>query len=138
MLEKAIAFAKKALEGQYDSKGEPYINHSLRVMDKMTTETEKMVAVLHDVLEDSQCSIHDLHACGFPREVIECVEQLTRKNDVTYFEYIDDIATNDICSKVKLAEIDDNKDVNRVNKLSFQTFSIDTRCDKVREILNNR
>lgn len=137
MLEKAIEFAKKALEGQYVN-GEPYINHSLRIMEQMSTETEKMVAVLHDVLEDSQCNVYDLKAHGFPREVIECVEQLTRNNDVTYFEYIDDISTNDICSKIKLAEIDDNKDINRVNKLSFQTYSIDTRCKKVKEILNNR
>lgn len=137
MLEKAIAFARKALDGQYVN-GEPYINHSLRIMEQMSTETEKMVAVLHDVLEDSQYTIYDLKEWGFPREVIECVEQLTRNNDVTYFEYIDDISTNEICSKVKLAEIEDNKDVNRVNKLSFQTYSIETRCNKVREILNNR
>lgn len=138
MLEKAIEFARKALEGQYSSNGEPYINHSLRIMEQMSTETEKMIAVLHDVLEDSQCSIYDLEASGFPREVVECVEQLTRNNDVTYFEYIDDISTNDICSKIKLAEIEDNKDINRVNKLSFQTYSIETRCNKVKEILNNR
>lgn len=138
MLEKAIEFARRALAGQYSPNGEPYINHSLRIMDQMSTETEKMVAILHDVLEDSQCSINDLKACGFPREVIDCVEQLTRNNDVTYFEYIDDISTNDICSKVKLAEIEDNQDINRVNKLSFQTYSIETRCNKVREILNNR
>lgn len=137
MLEKAIEFARKALDGQYVN-GEPYINHSLRIMEQMSTETEKMVAVLHDVLEDSQYSIYDLKECGFPREVIECVDQLTRNNDVTYFEYIDDISTNEICSKVKLAEIEDNKDVNRVNKLSFQTYSIETRCNKVKEILNNR
>lgn len=138
MLEKAIEVARRALAGQYSSNGEPYISHSLRIMDQMSTETEKMVAVLHDVLEDSQCSINDLKACGFPREVIECVEQLTRNNDVTYFEYIDDISTNDICSKIKLAEIEDNKDINRVNKLSFQTYSIDTRCKMVKDILNNR
>ena len=136
MLKKAIEVASKALAGQTSSNGEPYINHSLRIMNKMATETEKMVAVLHDVLEDSQCSVNDLKACGFPREVIDCVEQLTRNNDVTYFEYIDDISTNEICTKIKLAEIDDNKDEKRVNKLSFQTYSIETRCQKVKEILN--
>lgn len=138
MLEKAINFAKEALKDQYSPDGEPYINHSIRIMDQMTTDTEKMVAILHDVLEDSQYTIHDLKANGFPNEVIDCVEQLTRKNDVTYFEYIDDISTNDICTKIKLAEIEDNKDIMRVNKLSFQTYSIDVRCQKVRELLNNR
>lgn len=138
MLQKAIDFAKKALEGQKGENGEPYINHSIRIMEKMDTETEKTVAILHDVLEDSPCSIYDLKELGMPREVIDCVEQLTRKNDMTYFEYIDDIATNDICTKIKLAEIDDNQDINRVRKLSFQTYSVEKRCEKVREILSNR
>lgn len=138
MLQKALDFAKKALEGQKSENGEPYINHSIRIMEKMDTETEKIVAILHDVLEDSPCSIYDLKELGMPREVIDCVEQLTRKNDMTYFEYIDDIATNDICTKIKLAEIDDNQDINRVRKLSFQTYSVEKRCEKVREILSNK
>ena len=138
MLQKAIDFAKKALEGQPSENGEPYINHSLRIMDQMDTDTEKIVAVLHDVLEDSPRNIFDLKELGVSREVIDCVEQLTRKNDMTYFEYIDDIATNDICTKIKLAEINDNKDINRVRKLSFQTYSVEKRCEKVREILTNR
>ena len=138
MLQKAIEFACKVLAGQYSENGEPYIEHSIRIMNQMDNDTERMVAILHDVLEDSQTSIYDLKAAGFPRDVIECVEQLTRKNDVTYFEYIDDISTNDICTKVKLAEIEDNKDINRVKKLSFQTYSIETRCQKVRDILTNR
>lgn len=138
MLQKAIDFAKKALEGQTCENGEPYINHSIRIMDQMDTETEKMVAILHDVLEDSPRSIYDLKELGLSREVIDCVEQLTRKNDMTYFEYIDDIATNDICTKVKLAEVNDNQDINRVRKLSFQTYSVEKRCQKVREILNNK
>lgn len=136
MLQKAINFATNALKGQIGADGEPYINHSIRIMNQMETEAEKIVAILHDVLEDSQCSALDLRDAGFPKEVIECVEQLTRQNDVTYFEYIDDISTNDICKKIKLAEIYDNKDINRVNKLSFQTYSLDTRCQKVIELLN--
>ena len=138
MLQKAIDFAKKALEGQTSENGEPYINHSLRIMDQMDTDTEKIVAVLHDVLEDSPRNIFDLKELGVSREVIDCVEQLTRKNDMTYFEYIEDIATNAICTKIKLAEINDNKDINRVRKLSFQTYSVEKRCEKVREILTNR
>jgi (p)ppGpp synthase/HD superfamily hydrolase len=135
MLQTAIDFAKKALDGQTDEKGEPYFNHAMRVMEKMDTDEEKTVAILHDVLEDTQNTAYDLKDAGFPKNIIECVEQLTRENDMTYFEYIDDISTNDICSKVKLAEIEDNKDINRVRKLSFQTYSIDDRCKKVKEIL---
>lgn len=135
MLQKAIDFAKKAFEGYVSDNGEPYFNHSLRVMEQMSTTEEKMVAILHDVLEDTPYTVYDLRDAGFPKNVISCVEQLTRENDVTYFEYIDDISTNEICTKVKLAEIKDNKDVNRVRKLSFQTYSLDSRCEKVRQIL---
>lgn len=135
MLQKAIEFAKKAFEGQLSDNGEPYFDHSLRVMEQMSTDDEKMVAILHDVLEDSSYTVFDLRDAGFPKNVIDCVEQLTRENDVTYFEYIDDISTNEICTKVKIAEIRDNKDINRVKKLSFQTYSIDTRCEKVLQIL---
>ncbi len=136
MLDNAIKFASKVLNGHTDEKGEPYINHAMRVADKMDTEFEKIVAVLHDVLEDTDCSIHDLQDAGFSREVIECVEQLTRKSDFTYFEYIEDIATSEVCKKVKLAELEDNQDIVRVNKLSFKTYSLEARCKKVREILS--
>jgi len=134
MLDIAIKLATKAFAGKTEN-GEPYINHALRVADKMDTEFEKTVAVLHDILEDSECSVHDLQDAGFSREVIECVEQLTRKSDFTYFEYIEDIATSDVCKKVKLAELEDNKDVVRVNKLSFKTYSLDARLKKAEEIL---
>ena len=136
MLDNAIKFASKVLNGHTDEKGEPYINHAMRVADKMDTEFEKIVAVLHDVLEDTDCSIHDLQDAGFSREVIECVEQLTRKSDFTYFEYIEDISTSEVCKKVKLAELEDNQDIVRVNKLSFKTYSLEARCKKVREILS--
>lgn len=135
MLDKAIKLATKVFAGQTDENGAPYIDHALRVSEKMDTEFEKTVAVLHDVLEDTDCTIHDLQDAGFSREVIECVEQLTRKSDFTYFEYIEDIATSDICKKVKLAELEDNQDVVRVNKLSFKTYSLDARCKKAVEIL---
>lgn len=136
MLDHAIKFASKAFNGRTDEKGEPYINHAIRVADKMDTELEKIVAVLHDVLEDSDCTVYDLQDAGFSREVIEYVEQLTRKSDFTYFEYIEDVATSDICKKVKLAELEDNQDVVRVNKLSFKTYSLEARCKKVEEILS--
>jgi len=135
MLDEAIQFATKVFAERTDENGQPYINHALRVADKMDTEFEKVVAVLHDVLEDSTCSVHDLQDAGFPRDVVNCVEQLTRKSDFTYFEYIEDIATSDVCKKVKLAELEDNKDVIRVNKLSFKTYSLDARCKKAIEIL---
>ena len=136
MTEEAIAYVKKVF-GDRKENDELYINHMLRVADRMDTEVEKTVALLHDVLEDTELMPYDLKEAGFPADVVEMVTQLTRKNDFTYFEYIEDVATNPVCKKVKLAELDDNEDVVRVNKLSFRTFSLSDRCEKARAILNS-
>lgn len=135
MYEKAVKFAEEALKGMVNLDKTPYLEHALRVADQMETEEEKTVAVLHDVLEDTEKQTYDLVEAGFPREVVETVDQLCRKNNMTYFEYIEDIATNRTAAKIKLAEIADNQDIFRVNKLSFQTYSVEERCAKVEKIL---
>ncbi len=122
MLERAMGLAEKAFEGKVDPKGQPYLNHSIRVMEKMDTEEEKTVAMLHDIVEDTDTTLRDLQNAGFPREVLEAVEQLTKKLNMTYFDYIEDIASSELAKKVKLAEIDDNMDEVRVAKMSFKTF----------------
>ncbi len=117
-----MGLAEKAFEGKVDPKGQPYLNHSIRVMEKMDTEEEKTVAMLHDIVEDTDTTLRDLQNAGFPREVLEAVEQLTKKLNMTYFDYIEDIASSELAKKVKLAEIDDNMDEVRVAKMSFKTF----------------
>lgn len=135
MLEKAIEIAERAFEGKTDSRGEPYVNHSIRVMDRMETDDEKIVAVLHDVVEDSEMTLRDLQEAGFRRELLEAVEQLTKKPNMTYFDYIEDISGSELATKVKLAEIEDNMDEVRVNKMSFKTFSLEERKERVKKIL---
>lgn len=135
MLEKAKKIAEKAFRDKKAPNGEPYINHTLRVVDAMETEEEKTVAMLHDVVEDSEMSISDLMEQGFSRTVLEAVADLTKKNDMTYFEYIDDVCCNELATRVKLAEIEDNKDEVRVNKMSFKTYSLEERYRMTKEIL---
>lgn len=137
MLSKAIAIATEAFEGKQDDNGHPYIDHAMRVMDKMQTETEKIVAALHDVVEESEVSLHDLQDMGFSREVVEAVGILTKRKDMTYFDYIDDIGCSKLCSKVKIAEIEDNLDLPRVKQMSFQTYSPQSRAKKALAILKN-
>ena len=100
-LSTAIEFATAALAEKTDDKGSPYINHALRVMEKMDTEEEKMAAVLHDVVEDTEITLQDLCDAGFSREVVETVEILTKRLDMTYFDYIDDIRWSEMASKIK-------------------------------------
>lgn len=138
MLSKAIDFATNALAGMEDENGFPYINHAMRVMDKMDTEEEKIVAVLHDVMEDTEMSVSDLRAEGFSREVLEALTILTKRNVMTYFDYIEDIAGSELATKVKIAEIEDNKDIRRVKKMSFQTYTLEQRAQKALAILSGK
>lgn len=126
-LETAIAIAREALKGQVDENGQPYIEHSIRVMNQMDTETEKIVAILHDVPEDSDVILKDLKEAGFSNEVLAALERLTKKSNMTYLEYIEDINDSDLATKVKLAEIEDNMDMKRVNRMSFKTYSPEER-----------
>lgn len=137
MLQKAIEVATEALQGKQDENGRPYVEHALRVMEKMDTEEEKIVAVLHDVVEDSEMSMADLSTYGFSRPVLEAVEQLTKRKDMTYYEYIEDISCSPLATKVKIAEVEDNKDVVRVNKMSFKTYSLEERAAKTIKLLNH-
>ena len=137
MLSRAIDVAKEAFSGKKDDNGHPYVDHALRVMDKMDTEEEKIVAVLHDVVEESEVSLHELQAMGFSRQVVEAVGILTKRNDMTYFDYIDDIRCSELASKVKIAEIEDNLDMPRVRKMSFQSYTPQLRAKKALAILKN-
>lgn len=135
MVENALAFATKVFDG-VEKNGESYIEHTKRVVAQMETDLEKTVAALHDVLQDSDTTVFELEDAGFSKEVIRLVCQLTRQNDTTYMDYIYDCATNDVCRKIKLAEIKDNDDIIRVNRLSFQTYSIKDRRRRSEEILS--
>ncbi len=135
MLQKAIELAAAALNGITEDNGSPYINHAMRVMDKMDTEEEKTAAVLHDVVEDTEMTVRDLERYGFSRTIIDTVEQLTRRRDMTYFDYIDDISCSPMATKIKIAEIEDNLDVFRVRKMSFKTYSLEERAEKALGIL---
>lgn len=108
MIEKALKVALSAHKGQLDKADQPYILHPIRVMMKMSTETEKVVAILHDVLEDSPISPRDLRLKGFSSEVIDAVLFLTRNRNENYMEFIARLKLNPVARKVKMADLEDN------------------------------
>ncbi len=79
LLEKAIQLAVKAHSGQVDKVGQPYILHPLRVMFRLANEIEMTVAVLHDVIEDTEYSFQDLKAMGFSDVIMEALDCVTRR-----------------------------------------------------------
>jgi hypothetical protein len=113
-LKDAIALATKAHHGQKDKGGADYITHPLRLMSKMTTDEEKMTAVLHDVVEDTSITLDDLRAAGYPQAVIDALDLLTRRKTETYEEFIVRIKPNALARKVKLADLEDNMNLSRL------------------------
>lgn len=114
MLSKAYQLAVKAHAGQVDKGGKPYIMHPLAVSELVTTEEEKIVALLHDVVEDTNITIEDLRREGFPEQVLAAVDALTKSPDVSYDDYIDIVKRNPIAVKVKISDMTHNSDLSRI------------------------
>ena len=113
-LERAIAIAVAAHRGQHDKAGRPYILHPLRVMHGCTTDEERIVAVLHDVLEDTGVTASDLRQEGFGEGVIAALECLTKREGEAYEAFISRVAINPLARKVKIRDLLDNMDCTRL------------------------
>lgn len=111
---RAVMLAAEAHLGQLDKGGAPYIEHPLRLMLRAETREEKMVAVLHDVIEDSAWTVELLAREGFPARVIEALERLTRRPAETYEGFIERVAEDPLARKVKLLDLRDNADLGRI------------------------
>jgi (p)ppGpp synthase/HD superfamily hydrolase len=118
LLEKAIAIAVTAHRGQKDRSGAPYIFHPLRVMNRVMTTSEKTVAILHDVVEDTDWSFEKLRREGFPPAVIEALRCVTKREGEDYEDFVKRSASNSLARRVKLADLEDNMDIRRLPKLT--------------------
>lgn len=103
----AMKIAYNAHLGQLDYNGVPYIFHPYHLAEQMDDEISCTVALLHDVIEDTSLTFDDLEQI-FPKQVVESVMLLTHDEQVDYFDYIRKIKTNEIATKVKLADIKHN------------------------------
>lgn len=119
MLKGAIEIATKAHEGQVDKAGQPYISHPLRVMAMGATEDEKIVGVLHDVVEDSDWTFERLTAEGFSFKVIDALRCVTKLSESEpYDKFIQRVKTNPLAVKVKINDLTDNMDIRRLAYIS--------------------
>lgn len=128
MLEKAIIIAHRAHDGQYRKINcEPYINHPMRVAGKMPGKLLKIVAWLHDVVEDSDFSLSDLKKeCGLQEIHTTAIHALTKQNGENYFDYIKNLADNEIARQVKLADLKDNiRDLKEGSMKDKYRFALD-------------
>ncbi len=112
-VEDAIKLALDQHHGQVDKAGEPYILHPLRVMAQMQTDDEQIVAVLHDVVEDSDVTLDDLRRLGYSEAIVTAIDCLSRRDGETYDEFIQRIKPNALAVRVKLGDLHDNMDLRR-------------------------
>lgn len=115
MIEKAIEIALNAHKGQVDKNGQPYILHVMRVGLRGRTENEKIVGILHDVVEDSDWTFEKLAQEGFSNTILSALECLTKKSeDEPYEEFIERVKKNPLAISVKLNDLEDNMDIRRM------------------------
>lgn len=109
---KAMRIAYKAHHGQLDYNGIPYIFHPIHLAEQMDDEFSCCVALLHDVVEDTDVTLEELKEI-FPAEITDAVALMTHSHDVDYFEYVRAMKENPIARKVKLADLAHNSDQSR-------------------------
>ncbi len=118
LLQRAIEIAEEAHRGQTDKAGEPYISHPMRVMDAASTDDERIVGVLHDVVEDSAWTFEMLSAEGFPPHIITALRHITKLPSEPYDKFIARVKNNPLATAVKLNDLSDNMDIRRLPYLS--------------------
>ena len=117
-LERAIEIAVAAHKGQLDKAGKEYIEHPMRVMAAGSSTDEKIVGVLHDVVEDSAWTFEQLAAEGFAPQIIEALRCLTKLEGESYDKFIARVKCNALATAVKLNDLTDNMDIRRLPYLS--------------------
>jgi len=117
LLEKAIGFAWTKHKEQLDKQGVPYILHPLAVMEKMTTIDEKIVAVLHDVVEDTDATYEDLQLLGLNDTIVYAVMCITHLPGERRTIYIDRVLTSPLATAVKREDLIHNKSSGRIDAL---------------------
>lgn len=115
---RAVAIAAIAHDSQVDKVECDYICHPLYVMSHMKTKEEKIVAVLHDVVKNSDITVEDLSSCGFSYSVITALELLTRNKADSYEEYIENIKCSYLAAVVKVVDLEHNMDIRRLPRIS--------------------
>ena len=134
-LEQAIEIAAAAHAGQVDKAGQPYILHPLRVMLRVSGKHERMAAVLHDVVEDTEVTLEQLASEGCPAEVLAAVEALTKRPGESRMDAAKRARSNPIARAVKLADNAENLDLRRIANPTEKDFARVKEYEQVRALL---
>ena len=126
----ALKIAIKAHEGQKDKSGREYIMHPIRVAERCKSPKAKIVALLHDTIEDTEVTPASLKEQGFPDEIIDGILSVTKQEGETYEEFVRRAAKNPLGKEVKQADLEDNMDIRRLKEIT------DEDADRLRKYLS--
>lgn len=116
-LQFALELAIKKHKNQTDKSGKPYILHPLHVMENVKSDDAKIVAILHDIIEDTDVTEEYLLKAGLSKHIVDAIVMLTKPYEEDYMDYIKKLNTNPLAKEVKLADLNHNMDLRRLSTL---------------------
>lgn len=132
----ALKLCFEAHKNQTDKSGMPYVFHPFHLAEQMKDEDTTIAALLHDVVEDTDYTIADLEQMGFPTNVLEALELLTHNDDTPYMEYVAKIKDNPIAKAVKLADLEHNSDLSRLDTVDEKALKRKEKYSQAIRLLN--
>ena len=132
LTKKALKLSFEAHKNQVDKSGMPYVYHPFHLAEQMETEDTVIVALLHDVVEDTDYTLDDLRAMGFSEKIIEALALMTHDKSVPYMGYVAKIKDNPIARAVKLADLKHNSDLSRLDDVDQKAVD---RVNKYKEAI---
>ena len=123
MTKKAMILSFEAHKNQRDKSGIPYVFHPIHLAEQMDDENSTIVALLHDVVEDTAYTLEDLEQMGYPEVVLDALKLLTHDKAVPYMDYVAAIKENPVARKVKLADLRHNSDLSRLNNVDAKALN---------------
>ena len=129
--------AEEAHKGQFDKGGKPYINHPVAVADLLESTEHKIVALLHDILEDTEVTAEQLKTYGFTDRIIKSIRMLTKDDSTGYEEYLQYIKTDYNAWMVKMADLKHNMDISRIPEPTEKDFERIEKYKKALEFLES-
>ncbi len=136
LTKKAMKLCFEKHKNQVDKSGIPYPFHPFHVAESMTNEYSTCVALLHDIIEDTDTSVKDLLDIGFPNEVVEAIKLMSHDTSVDYFEYVKGLKSNSLCKAVKLSDLKHNSDLSRLSVITDDDLKRVEKYKKAMAILN--
>ena len=135
LTKQALKLCFESHKEQVDKSGMPYVFHPFHLAEQMNDEATTVVALLHDVVEDTELTFEDLEKQGFGEEIISALKLLTHNDDTPYMDYVAKIKNNKIATAVKLADLKHNSDLSRLDTVDEKVLERKAKYEKAIKFL---